>query len=556
MKIPFIGGFYEDRSKNLNAQRCVNLYPVQSSESGKGDMALYPTPGSFLEIASNDANASYGFNGPLITDSISLMTVAHQDIATASQANYYFRQVRTNTISNTLVVTDYGSANGVYLYSLTNGSPGTDTLGNIFNWDLTQSTDDAVVLITPLNRNNEAIRANFAYVFNKGAPTTNGLAHWENSSIGYPTSIAYMDGYFIINDNLGYLSGLNKGKFFVSNIAPTYDTIWWSETSFASFYYRSDNLLKLITSSGYLYLFGKNHYEVWYNSGDPTFPFAPIREATQEIGLAHAQSIVKFGNLIAFIGQKENSGWGVYLINGLEIKKISTPAIDKKIKDYLFKVNNFFNITDLKNYYNKSKNGSYAYEEEGHAFISFTLGDEIQIVYDLTTNLWHERSTIYGITDRNGISYSGKNYVINNFGDLLSTNADSSMFFIRWHPSTMGNIIMERYRISPHMSGEDNYLFHKRVRADIEFPTNISYDSNANFYPYIELSHSDDDAKTWKSDGVKNFSNIAYGNISGDKRVEWFRLGRSDDRLYKVWTNANIPFYLSGLVADVDKGYR
>jgi len=41
---PFIGAAYTARSLNLNAQRCVNLYPV-STDGGKVPIALIGTPG-------------------------------------------------------------------------------------------------------------------------------------------------------------------------------------------------------------------------------------------------------------------------------------------------------------------------------------------------------------------------------------------------------------------------------------------------------------------------------------------------------------------------------
>lgn len=45
MEIPFVGGAYEGRSKNLNAQKCQNLYPVVDKQEGKKVLALYGTPG-------------------------------------------------------------------------------------------------------------------------------------------------------------------------------------------------------------------------------------------------------------------------------------------------------------------------------------------------------------------------------------------------------------------------------------------------------------------------------------------------------------------------------
>ena len=46
MEIPFVGGSYEGKSKNLNAQVCQNLYPVVDQQGGKSVLGLYNVPGT------------------------------------------------------------------------------------------------------------------------------------------------------------------------------------------------------------------------------------------------------------------------------------------------------------------------------------------------------------------------------------------------------------------------------------------------------------------------------------------------------------------------------
>ena len=45
MEIPFVGGAYTGYSKNVNAQECVNLFPVVDKQDAKNVVALYGTPG-------------------------------------------------------------------------------------------------------------------------------------------------------------------------------------------------------------------------------------------------------------------------------------------------------------------------------------------------------------------------------------------------------------------------------------------------------------------------------------------------------------------------------
>jgi len=46
LEIPFLGGAYEGRSKSINAQQSVNLFPVYDNDEGKTPIAMYGTPGT------------------------------------------------------------------------------------------------------------------------------------------------------------------------------------------------------------------------------------------------------------------------------------------------------------------------------------------------------------------------------------------------------------------------------------------------------------------------------------------------------------------------------
>ncbi len=62
MKIPFVGGAYQGRSTNLDAQICQNLYPVIDQEGGKEVISLMGTPGlTFF----SDPSAGYRKSGTL-----------------------------------------------------------------------------------------------------------------------------------------------------------------------------------------------------------------------------------------------------------------------------------------------------------------------------------------------------------------------------------------------------------------------------------------------------------------------------------------------------------
>ena len=60
MEIPFIGGGYTGRSRELNAQVCQNLFPVVDQQDGKSVLSMYGTPGLTAWKNLSDASESRG----------------------------------------------------------------------------------------------------------------------------------------------------------------------------------------------------------------------------------------------------------------------------------------------------------------------------------------------------------------------------------------------------------------------------------------------------------------------------------------------------------------
>lgn len=536
-RIPLVGGFYEDRSKNLNAQRTVNLYPITSPE-GKQPSALYSTPGTNIYLTRNVGNL--GQNPEIVSDFM------------VDLSSIYGAVAYTNSSLTQYALMDFANSSNIQYVPSTFGTPGAiPTTSARTGAALAQDSDSVYMVIpTTTTLGSETVTSNL-YRLDKSNTANFTYSTFGTTWTVRPSDIAYMDGYLIINHLPSTLNDPWDGTFlanFVNMSAPLNRP--FNDLDFAKMYYMNDTVLRVLPAGGYLYVLGRNHLEVWFNSGNELFPFEPIKEATKEIGLVHAKAVCRYMDNVAFIGSTASS-CGIYLLTGTQVKKISTPAIDVYLDKYAGPaVHSKLNLNNI----NPSLYGAYSYKEGGHAFICFRIlgtGDiDTTLVYDMTTEAWHERN------QKNGANTVS---VIRNAGSLGSTTflaidgtTNIYKYDIEKHTDDVvsPNTPIERYRISQHIGGDDVHIFHNRVRVDIE-PTQAN-NVDANVYLY----HSDDDAKTWQFDGAKSFSAASYGNISGDKRLEWFRLGRSDDRIYKIWTNANTAVYIAGGYADVTGGYR
>lgn len=555
--VELLGTTSEEVSKGLDAGRTINWYPVLS-QFGKSRIALFPFPGT--ELFSADLS-NVVLRNPLIYDQGKLWcpgyTGGEYSICTIASDGSINIGKRLTTGSLWELGQD-ATQNRQRIFMVAAPTNTTTYPASIVWQDKSNVNSNGIITIgnyvEPLTATNYAIR---------------------------PNSIEEMDDYLIFNHvsiNTGGGTAYTpvrdpvRGSFFCMLIDHTSDANTAASIADNRMYYMADTVNRILKCGGYLYLFGEKHYEIWFNSGaDENFPFEPIKEATQEVGLAHHAALCKWGTTLFFIGKSANGTFGVYSLNGLTLEKISTPAIDQIINKTLPA---FEDTTEAgsSSYYNPLISGAFSYTLDGHIFIVFKIEklvddgngptneghlNNTHIVYDLTTKLWSEWCTFdqYGLplAHFNGSTsgYNNDTIILLTTGELVKTNTSIQTAY---EGLTQTNIPIKRTRITRHVNQGDKYVFHNRLRLDIQANSAITYDSNVNANIY--LYHSDNDGKTWLSDGVKSFNNVSYGNISGDKRIEWFRLGRSDDRLYKIETNATCPVYLIDSWLDADVGYR
>lgn len=105
---------------------------------------------------------------------------------------------------------------------------------------------------------------------------------------------------------------------------------------------------------------------------------------------------------------------------------------------------------------------------------------------------------------------------------------------------------IRRERVGPHMVNELLWLFHTRFQIDIEVGVGNSDQPN----PSVNLLWSDDGGYTW------NGPLTATAGVAGayDTRVLWYQLGRSRDRVYRVYMTDPNKWALVEGYAQVEQG--
>lgn len=159
--------------------------------------------------------------------------------------------------------------------------------------------------------------------------TTSGGSFTKITNANFPANAsrtivgpaAHVGGFMAIMDTTGraYVSDLNSvssytaNSYFTANQSP--------DGGVGVFAYRGNHLA----------CFGKNSVEFARNTGNTAgSPFTIVQGQGLDIGAQSAEHVCEYGGSLAFIGNAE-SGSGVYALNGLDAKKLSSDHMDRLI---------------------------------------------------------------------------------------------------------------------------------------------------------------------------------------------------------------------------------
>jgi hypothetical protein len=374
-----------------------------------------------------------------------------------------------------------------------------------------------------------------SYIYN-----TSTLVFAQITDVDFPGagSVGYLDGYFVFNEP-------NTQKFWVTNLL---DGTSVDPLDFASAEGYPDDVVALIVDHREIFLFGNNSVEVWYDAGTPDFPMARVQGAFMEVGCEAAYSVAKLDNSVFWLGSDARGRGIVYRANGYAPARISTNAVEYAIQSY-------GNITDAI---------GYTYQQDGHPFYVLIFPSaEATWVYDVSTQLWHERAGFENglfVRHRSNCQMSFNNEII--VGDyengrlyafdldVYADNNQTQKWLRSWRALATGqNNLKRTAHHSLQLDAETGVGLNATPGYDAEklitesgnyltteagnYLTTTSYLSTAGYNPQVMLRWSDDAGHTWSNEHWNSMGKIgAYGT-----RTIWRRLGMTEkirDRVYEV----------------------
>jgi len=350
----------------------------------------------------------------------------------------------------------------------------------------------------------------YAYMFTYA---TNAFAQITDPD--FPTSVGaidYIDSYFMVNEN-------NTGKWYISALL---NGTSWDALDFATAESSPDKLNRAFNFLGYVGLFGDKTLELWRNTGDSLFPFAKVSSSTP-IGCKSPYTILSVDTSVYWVGSNEQGDGIVYSAQGFTPKRISTEPIEKILQA----------VTQ------PELLRSWTYQEQGHTFYAITGSDlETTLVYDLNTQLWHERAWLNA---QGELEQHRGSCVMRAFNKTLVGDRETGeVYEMALEFYTDSDDYIKRVRVMTHLLDERKQIRYNNLTIGVE--TGVGLQSGQGSSPLINLRISKDGARTWGNTYSKSIG--AVGKYQ--QEVTFRRLGISQITTFELSTSEPIKFTITG----------
>jgi hypothetical protein len=211
--------------------------------------------------------------------------------------------------------------------------------------------------------------------------TTPSLSGLQFSDVG---SVEFLAGRTILTQRAGRV-------FMWSDLA---DASTFDALNFATAELRDDAILRAVAINGNLWIFKEGSTEIWFATGEGgALAFAPVPGGLRERGLLGYGLVAKIPDGAVFVGDDGI----VYLASGDAMQAISTPAVNESIAA-------------------ETPTHAAYYEHDGHKFCVIRFDDRPAWVFDMATQLWHERATDDGAWSATHLAYFGGRWLAGTTG--------------------------------------------------------------------------------------------------------------------------------------------
>lgn len=317
------------------------------------------------------------------------------------------------------------------------------------------------------------------------------------------STITALAGIATMGDYLGgYFLALNVATGTV-RMSDLFDGTTWDPLQFFQRSAASDGWIGMKVNQ-YLYLFGTETGEVWFNSGAFPIPFELHPSGRLQYGTAARWTPEVVGTSMCWLGAIQNGQGSVLRTSGFSVEVISDFSTHNRFDKFPIMADA---IGD-------------SYEEFGHIFyiLTFPTANETW-AFDTTTNMWAQRSTWNSATNHDDAwrplyhAFAfGQHRMMDFRGNrLYQLSSDFGL--------DVESLPIRRVRRPPALMDENKLVFVKRLELLLE--SGLGAVTGQGSTPAVMLR--------WTKDGGKRFGNQTQRSAGAlgeyGKRVIWNRCG-------------------------------
>ncbi len=468
-KLPLTSGAYVARSLVAEAQRCINLYGEKNPPDSPFPYTYYPSRGLTL-LSTVTPTGGNGWR--------CLYTASNGTLYGVCGSSVY-------SISSTWQGTKLGdiTTQTGYVSMVDNGQYAVIVDGSLYGWQINLSNNAFTTISDP-------------------------------SFVG-GTTAAFVDGYLVFAQpamNEWYISLVNQVAF--------------NSLDFAQKTGAQDRLVALIAAKRYIYLFGQQTTEVWFDAGDTPFAFDRLPGIFIQYGCMSAGSISQMDGDVYWLAQSPQGDAIIVRSKEFNAAQISTFALNDAMQKY----------PDL------NAATGFTYQFDGHLFyvLNFPVSD-VTWQFDLSTSQWNQLAWLDtdGFLHRHRANCYATAYNEPIVGDWQSGNLylwDASNYTDNGNPITY-------IRSFPHgVNDSSDRIRYQEFIASLE----VGNGNGSNTAVPIFLRWSDTRGKSW-GNAVQRSLGLEGEYI---KSVNWRRLGLARDRVFELSWSAPVKTALLGAWVD------
>ena len=311
------------------------------------------------------------------------------------------------------------------------------------------------------------------------------------------SSLTYQDSIWIISNK-------DSDYFYMSEIGDPYT---YTALRYKSAEYSGDKIIAIVSDYEELCIFGSKTIEFFQNTGNTDTVFESIHGSSQEVGLAGADAFTSVNSSLFFL---DSQGF---------------PRVSTEYRaNFLNQGQIAFQMSKL-NTINDCFLFNYVYQ--GHVFVVFTFPTENKTwVYDVTTGIWHRRSSYpYGTDGR----WRANCYAFFNRKHLIGDYDNGKIYELDFETFTENSEAMAALRRCPVISFNGRTaITHNSLEFNIQ--SGVGIETGQGNDPQIMMRYSDDNGRTFSNELWESLGKI--GEFS--HRVIWNRLGRAVEREYEI----------------------